>query len=352
MRPNNFNELLEAAKTRPMLPEALKQLGVEIKKVGYSRRTGSIRWQTTKKSGRAGDLSSIVFFQKTDGSWAAIDNKQRTIKRDLDAIDVLTNIFGISFDDAVYMLTGGSPSMPPRTLAAPAPRAPVAPPPEPVEFVQPPKAAKSDHAAAYLTKTRLIPNQVVSKLLHFGAVYESSWHAIRRSTGKEPTGKDKPVMVFPIRNEKGEPVGADLCGTYSTGRFKSIAEGSNALYGWRFGIYVSEITRDTKLYFCEAPIDAISLYCLTDAPGIYISMSGLKDSTFLHMAEKLGGTPVICTDNDEAGNRFREKYPRCETMVPEIGKDWNDELKYRVTHDLDFALKPPDAPAAKTAAKL
>lgn len=354
MRPKNFDELLEAARSRPMLPEALKQLGVEIKKVGHSRRTGSIRWQTTKKSGHDGDLSSIVFFQKTDGSWAAVDNKQRTGKRDLDALGVLTNLFGVSFEDAVYMLSGGTPSMPPKTVAAPVPRAQAALPPEPVEFVQPPKAATSNHAAAYLIKTRLIPDRVVSKLLHLGAIYESSWHMIRESTGKELTGKDRPVMVFPILNEKREMVGADTGGTYSVGRFKSIAEGSDPLYGWRFGNYVSasEITRDTKLYFCESPIDAISLYCITNAPGMYISMAGNKDITFEHMTKLLGGTPVICNDNDEAGNNFRKKYPQCETMVPEIGKDWNDELKYRVTHGLDYALKPPDAPEVKAAPKL
>ena len=78
-------------------------------------------------------------------------------------------------------------------------------------------------------------------------------------------------------------------------------------------------------------------------------MGGLKDETFNHMQKMLGGKPVLCVDNDEAGNRFRKKYPSCETLYPQNGKDWNDELKYRVLHDLDYALKPAAAPQVKPA---
>ncbi len=172
----------------------------------------------------------------------------------------------------------------------------------------------------------------MNDLLHIGAVYES---AIGTANGKR-----MPVAVFPIKNEKEEIVSADCCGTYSDLRFKHIAEGSDPRYAWRFKNRVKEGASDTRLFFCESAIDAISLYCLSDAPGIYLSMSGLKDNIFRHMAQHLGGKPVICTDNDEAGNRFREKHPSCETLRPEIGKDWNDELKYRVVHNLDYALNP------------
>ena len=78
-------------------------------------------------------------------------------------------------------------------------------------------------------------------------------------------------------------------------------------------------------------------------------MCGLKDETFEHMQKMLGGKPVLCVDNDEAGNRFRKKYPSCETLYPQNGKDWNDELKYRVLHGLDYALKPATAPQVKPA---
>ena len=68
-------------------------------------------------------------------------------------------------------------------------------------------------------------------------------------------------------------------------------------------------------------------------------MSGVKDMTLEHMTGVLKGVPVICTDNDDGGNRFRIKYRAYDTLTPEYGKDWNDELRYRVCHDLNYALK-------------
>ena len=44
------------------------------------------------------------------------------------------------------------------------------------------------------------------------------------------------------------------------------------------------------------------------------------------MCKTYGGKAVICTDNDEAGNRFRAKYKEAATLVPPSGKDWNDVL--------------------------
>ncbi len=66
--------------------------------------------------------------------------------------------------------------------------------------------------------------------------------------------------------------------------------------------------------------------------GAYVSLDGLKDVTLISMTKCLGGRPVICTDNDKGGNRFREKYVvgmGYDTLIPNelYGKDWNDELK-------------------------
>ncbi|MCH5183678.1 MAG: hypothetical protein J1E00_05825 [Oscillospiraceae bacterium] len=58
---------------------------------------------------------------------------------------------------------------------------------------------------------------------------------------------------------------------------------SDTRYGWKISNHVSEITKETKLFICESAIDAISLCCLTNAPGVYISMGGVKDIIFRHM---------------------------------------------------------------------
>ena len=339
--PENFDELLKSARERPLLPEALKQFGVELKPVGHGHG-GSVRWQTTTKSGRSGDLSSVVFFENPDGSWVAFDNKQRSGKSALDAIGVLTNLFAVPFDGAVYMLTGGSPTLPPRTPTVPSAR-PIEPvKPKEVVFRPPVKAESDRHVFAYLTKSRLIPADTVSNLLRIGAIYEGN---IKKEDGKELRN----LLVFPIKNEKKEMVGADCCGTWSSVRFKHIVEGSDPVYAWRIFNHTKEVSPDTRLFFCESAIDAISFLCLTNAPGVYLSMCGLKDETFEHMQKILGGKPILCVDNDEAGNRFRKKYPSCETLYPQNGKDWNDELKYRVLHDMDYALKPAAAPQVKPA---
>ena len=337
--PENFDELLKTAREHPLLPEALGQFGVELKSVGHGHG-GSVRWQTTTKSGRSGDLSSVVFFENPDGSWVAFDNKQRSGKSALDAISVLTNLFAVSFQDAVYMLSGGSPSLPPRTVPPARPIEPAQP--KGTVFRPPVKAENDRHVFAYLTKVRLIPADTVSNLLRIGAIYEGN---IKKEDGKELRN----LLVFPIKNEKKEMVGADCCGTWSGVRFKHIVEGSDPVFAWRIFNHTKEVSSNTRLFFCESAIDAISLLCLKNSPGVYLSMGGLKDETFNHMRDLLGGTPVLCVDNDEAGNRFRGKYPSCETLRPEVGKDWNDELKYRVLHDLDYALKPQSAPTVKAA---
>ena len=70
------------------------------------------------------------------------------------------------------------------------------------------------------------------------------------------------------------------------------------------------------------------------------------------MAKFLGGTPVICTDNDVAGNRFRKRFPQYETLIPSLDQrtdseiraqgghpkaDWNINLQYRAA-----TQRPPE----------
>ena len=37
-------------------------------------------------------------------------------------------------------------------------------------------------------------------------------------------------------------------------------------------------------------------------------------------------TVVVCTDNDEAGEAVRRRYPNLRRLIPR-GKDWNDDWK-------------------------
>lgn len=187
----------------------------------------------------------------------------------------------------------------------------------------------------YLTKDRLIPEGVVRSFFDLGLIYMPTIRS-------EKTGKTYDCVGFKVMNERKEVIGLEADATFvlpGKSRFKQILEGSDQRYGFSFKNNVTEITARTPIYFCESAVDAISLFCLTNYPGIYVSMSGVKDSLMKHMTEVIGGHPVICTDDDEGGNRFRKKFPDYDTMIPEYGKDWNEELQYRVVKNLDYALK-------------
>ena len=334
-RPQNFDELLDIAKKRPDVHGALSQLGVSLKRVG--RSMGGIRWQTKTKGGTSGDLSAIAFIEKVDGSWVICDNKGRTGQQFIDPITLLREIFGVSFDDAVYMLSGGRPSAP---IATPKPLTleRKAEPREERTYTPPtPAPDKLRNVKAYLIQTRKLPKELVLPLIDSGKIYAS-----------ERFKNKIAFCTFPITDENGNNVGTDMAGTIDNMEKeykKHMIPGSNADYAWCFPYEVEEITSETPIFFCEAPIDTMSLCALSGTPGIYVSMAGCKDRTFTSVTEKLGGTPIICVDNDETGNAFAARHPDVARMVAPIGKDWNDTLKYYVENNMSYAFSPPDAAA-------
>lgn len=333
MRPKNFRDLCDRARSQPDLMGALSSMGYELERIGKSRYGEQYKLSTEK--GISGDFSSVVFCWNSDGTWVVIDNKERAGKKTLDAIGALKELFGMDFDSAVYALTGTAPVDEPMTYRKPqAPKpAPKVAPPEP--FVLPEKrSGQSWKGIKYLTKERLIPEPIVKNFFDLGLIYMPT------IVGKE-TEKPIDCVGFKVMNRAKEIVGCEADATWlkgDGGRWKHIVSNSDQLYGFNFKNNASELTWATPIYFCESAVDAISLFVLRNYPGVYVSMSGLKDEMFFSVTKVWGGTPVICTDNDEAGNRFRDKYPY-DTLIPEYGKDWNEELCYRVCNGMDYALK-------------
>ena len=335
-RPQNFDELLNIAKNRPDVHGALSQLGISLKRVGHSM--GGVRWQTETKSGTSGDLSAVAFIEKPDGSWIIFDNKGRTGQQSMNAIICLREIFGVSFDDAVYMLSGGAPSAPvekPQKLTLER----KAEPQEKPTYTPPtPAPDKLRNVKAYLIQTRKLPKELVLPLIESGRIYSTYYE-------NPETHKQTLVCGFKITDENGNDVGCDSCSPQPQIKFKHLFTGSNADYAWCFPYEIEEITAETPIFFCEAPIDTMSLCALSGTPGVYVSMAGLKDRTFTSVAEKLGGKPIICVDNDEAGDKFAARHPDVTRMVAPYGKDWNDTLKYYVENNLSYAYSAPDAEA-------
>lgn len=336
-RPQNFNELLDIAKNRPDVHAALSQLGISLKRVGYAM--GGERWQTETKGGTSGDLSAIAFIEKPDGKWIFYDNKGRFGKNSIDPIAFLREGFGISFDDAVYMLSGGAPSAPVAKPQAITLEREIEPQEKP-EYIPPtPTPDKLRNVKAYLIQTRKLPKELVLPLIDSGRIYSTYYE-------NPETHKQTLVCAFKITDENETDVGCDSCAPQSNFKFKHLFTGSDASYAWCFPYEVEEITSQTPIFFCESPIDAMSLCAFTGTPGVYVSMAGLKDSTFNSMTEKLGGTPYICVDNDEAGDLFAARHSDVARMVAPIGKDWNDTLKHYADNNMSYAFSSPDAVAA------
>ena len=338
-RPNNFDDLLNVAKHHPDVHGALSQVGISLKHVGYSM--GGERWQTETRSGTQGDFSAIAFIHKPDESWVFYDNKARFGRNSIDPITFLREGFEISFDDAVYMLSGGAPSAPiakPTRLSnTPSASAPI---PPKKEYIPPESAPdKLRNVKAYLIQTRKLPTELVLPLIESDKIYATYYE-------NKETNKKSLMCAFRITDENGAEVGCDSCSPIPNQKFKHLFEGSDSRYAWCFPYEVEEITSETPIFFCEAPIDTMSLCALSGTPGVYVSMAGLKDSTFNSITEKLGGTPIICVDNDEAGEIFAKRHSDVQRMKAPYGKDWNDTLKYYVENNLSYAFSPPDAAAA------
>jgi hypothetical protein len=92
-------------------------------------------------------------------------------------------------------------------------------------------------------------------------------------------------------------------------------------------------SEDYPIYICESPIDAISLYELTKAPGIYAAMGGLKMTTARNIIStfKMDNKyrkAIIATDNDLAGIRFANSFPDeiPHDIKTPVHKDWNEDL--------------------------
>lgn len=92
------------------------------------------------------------------------------------------------------------------------------------------------------------------------------------------------------------------------------------------------------LYLCESPIDAISLYELTQENAIYAAMNGLKPNVALNIIQEFSTyrngdsqnrrKTVIATDNDEPGNKFMQNFPTAFERQQPCLKDWNEDLIY------------------------
>lgn len=177
-----------------------------------------------------------------------------------------------------------------------------------------------NRAFAYLSKTRYIDNNIITQLKNNNHLFID----------------ERNNIVFPIYDETGKIVGAELQGTLTYKKFKGISKGSK--YGYGFNIKTSH--QPKKAFFFESAIDLISFYQLCEycfqadiEDSILISMAGLKANIIEHTlkAFKIDSKPFICVDNDKAGQAFIQALKNENKAfeveeVPAPYKDWNEYL--------------------------
>lgn len=176
----------------------------------------------------------------------------------------------------------------------------------PPEF---PAPADGDRNLFAFLINRGISAETIRNLLNSGLIYQE---------------KNRNNIVF-INFEKDF---AELRGTFTYGKpFHGIVSGCRHDGFWWFRTSKNA----AKAYICEAAIDAISLYELhrmsgTTEPAYYASIAGAAKQPAIDRIKQSGLTPVLAVDNDDAGQKCRDRNP-CLTYILPARKDWNEDLQ-------------------------
>ncbi|EOS66316.1 DUF3991 and TOPRIM domain-containing protein [Oscillibacter sp. 1-3] len=295
------------------LPDLLSSLGYTLKRIGSYYTTA--------------EMDSIRIKERL--TWRRYSTRQGG-----DAISFLQEFCGMRFPEAVdYLLAyhGRSRDSPDRDKPIPRPKTP--PPREKPPFVLPPANPDQRRVFAYLRK-RGIASQVIQRFLDAGLLYEDApYHN----------------CVFVGRDGSGQPKFASKRGTldFNGSGFKRDVLGSDKKVGFRLPCE-PEIE---EVAVFEAPIDLMS-FC-TLCPEVHsnaVALCGLYSGpldTYLRDHPHLKSIKLLL-DHDEPGitaaKEMREKYRAAgyevEIRVPKYGKDWNAQLKYKLTGVLE-EVKPP-----------
>lgn len=299
------------------LPDLLSSLGYTVKRIGS--------YYT------AAEMDSLRI--KDRRTWRRYSSKQRG-----DAITFLREFQGMSFPEAVdYLLAYHGRARDSPIQSRPPPRPKAAPPKEKPVFALPPAHADQRRVFAYLRK-RGVATQVIRAFIDAGLLYEDTpYHN----------------CVFVGRDGSGQPRFANKRGTCDLdGRgFKGDVTGSDKKIGFRLPC-APEIE---EVAVFEAPIDLMS-FC-TLCPGIKsnaVALCGLYPGpldTYLQENPHLKRITLLL-DGDEPGitaaeemrTSYREKGYEVDIQVPKYGKDWNQQLVYKLTGKLSESPKKQEKP--------
>jgi hypothetical protein len=234
------------------------------------------------------------------------------------ALDYLTNVRGYGLVDAVCLLTGESPVEQKSPLDASSIHPSEPPAPDRKPFALPLRNGNHDRVIAYL-QSRGIDKALIEDCIRRGILYES---------------KRFHNAVFVGRDERGKARSAAMRGTLST--YKCDADASDKSYGF---ILPPDNPDSTAVSIFESATDALSHQTLCKQgilsfDGWRLSLGGTSLLALVRFCENHPSVTdcIVCTDNDEAGNRVAEKIAEIPGLSaarapPPLGKDWNDTLQ-------------------------
>ena len=221
------------------------------------------------------------------------------------AIDFLVEYLGYSFVDAVLALSRNMVSA--SALKCPQPQhvKTLAQ----VNFAIPPQANKPYTRVVNYLCSRGIPEETVQMLIDQELLFQDVAHG---------------NAVFLSRAK-------DFCeirGTVSTGSGKGFHGIRRKFPSCFWSIRMSDNPVQI-VYICESSIDAVSLYLLRkqaglEEPAAFVSIGGVANQQTIDRISRQVRS-ILAVDNDEAGQKCRERNAFLEAVVP-VKKDWNEDL--------------------------
>lgn len=182
------------------------------------------------------------------------------------------------------------------------------------------------HVRTHLAQERGLPPAYLDRLYKKGDLYADS----------------RENAVFVCRGLDGEPVGAEIKGTFlrkDGTRYSGLAPGSHKDSG---GFRIGSILKAKAIYLVESAVDAVSLLKIRmDAGERHFAVISTAGAT-PNVREWLQGVGravrrVCAFDADETGDGKARGLRRhgFERLRPTLGKDWNDELRALASGESD-----------------
>lgn len=215
-------------------------------------------------------------------------------------IDLLVRYLGYSIPQAAEALAAGVPTPSTGVVATPPPRV--------VPITPPPKAANYRRIFAYLQQQRMIPADVIQRLVDEDLLYQA---------------EQSNNAVFISRQKDF----CELRGTLSQKPFHGVLKTQPDRF-WSFQGSPIEYEGKPTAYICESAIDAISLYLVhrhhdMDTRAHYCSLGGAANYDTIKRIQR-HARAILAVDQDHAGDLCRERFPDLPTFNSRK-KDWNEE---------------------------